>query len=222
MTMLPIWQDLDQDALDRAYDQAVWAPNAQVVMARYDGRSEATRQRLGAPRRLAYGAGAKEALDFFSCACADAPLLVFIHGGAWRAGSAQGYAFVAAGSMWPSGLRLCTGPGRTSGPAGPAGGERPGLAGRPAASLGVDSQRVHLVGHSSGAHLAAVVATGLDRAAATSRWTMPEWRSSALRGMRTAWAARWWWPAEARKARSFSGRLRLGMQPQEPLGRRQP
>ena len=69
-----VWQGLDQSALDRAYDQAAWAPNMQAVLARYAQRSESTRERLGAPRRMAYGTGPNEALDFFPCGRTGAPL----------------------------------------------------------------------------------------------------------------------------------------------------
>ena len=53
------------------------------------------RQRLGAPRRLSYGPTPIEALDLFPAKQANAPINVFIHGGAWRQRTAADYAFLA-------------------------------------------------------------------------------------------------------------------------------
>jgi arylformamidase len=90
-----VWLDLDQQALDEAYDQSVYAPNMQQVIGRYATNSEAARRRLGTARRLAYGPTPKEALDLYAAARSNAPINVFVHGGAWRAGSATDYAFLA-------------------------------------------------------------------------------------------------------------------------------
>src|SRR3954452_12481473 len=60
-----VWLDLDQKALDDAYDQAVYAPNIQQIVGRYATNSEAVRARLGPPQRHTYGASAAEALDIF-------------------------------------------------------------------------------------------------------------------------------------------------------------
>jgi arylformamidase len=86
---------MDQAALDAAYDQNVWAPNREQIIGRYATNSEAARARLGAPRRFAYGAAEVEGLDVHVTDRPDAPINVFIHGGAWRTGLAKNYAFVA-------------------------------------------------------------------------------------------------------------------------------
>ena len=87
--------DYDQKALDDAYDQAVYAANRDQVIARFASASRITRERLGAPQRLAYGGGAIEGLDLYRTRETGAPVNVFIHGGAWRAGLARDYAFPA-------------------------------------------------------------------------------------------------------------------------------
>ncbi len=159
------WQDLDQAALDRAYDQTQWAPNMAQVLQGFAAASEAARQRLGAPRRLRYGPAGVEALDLFECGRDGAPVGVFLHGGAWRSGLARDYAFLAELYVG-AGIHLavpdfawvqdCHGDLRT-------------LADQTqrsitwvhdhAASFGADPSRLFLSGHSSGAHLAAVAAT---------------------------------------------------------------
>ena len=76
-----VWLDLDQAALDAAYDQSVYAPNMEQILDRCRMNSERVRRRLGAPRRHAYGAAPIEKLDVYPTGKAGAPVLVFIHGG---------------------------------------------------------------------------------------------------------------------------------------------
>ena len=90
-----VWLDMDQAALDAAYDQNVWAPNREQIIGRYATNSDSVRARLGAPRRFAYGPAPVEGLDVHVTDHADAPINVFVHGGAWRTGLAKNYAFVA-------------------------------------------------------------------------------------------------------------------------------
>ena len=89
-----VWGDLDQEALDNAYDQLVYAPNRDVILGRIRSASERTRQRLGKPERVPYGATEYEWFDLFRAKRTTgsggtlAPINVFIHGGGWRVGSA--------------------------------------------------------------------------------------------------------------------------------------
>ena len=90
-----VFRDYDQAALDAAYDQSKYAPNLQQLVHRYATNSEITRSRLGAPRRVAYGKEPAEQLDIYRTERPNAPVQVFIHGGAWRSGHASEYAFPA-------------------------------------------------------------------------------------------------------------------------------
>jgi arylformamidase len=90
-----VFLDYDQQALDDAYDQSVYAANREQILARLATNSALVRERLGEPRRFAYGPAAIEGLDVFVAPCRNAPINVFIHGGAWRAGAARNYAFPA-------------------------------------------------------------------------------------------------------------------------------
>jgi len=153
---------MDQQALDDAYDQAVYAPNSVQVAKRRTVNSAEVRARLK-PQRLAYGASPHEMLDLYATAKADAPVMVFIHGGAWRAGSAADNAeaadlFVnagahyavldfinvieAGGSLFPMVEQV-----------------RRGVAWvyRNAKSFGGDPSRLYIAGRSSGSHLGGVV-----------------------------------------------------------------
>jgi arylformamidase len=165
-----VWLDMDQKALDDAYDQLVYAPNRDQVHKRNMFNSDRVRARLGAPKRLAYGSKAVEQLDLFSPLPgkgreAGAPIHVFIHGGAWRARSVKDYAFMAeayvrAGAHW-IGLDF-DGVEGTNGDLLPMADQvRRGVAWvyKNAKSFGGDPDRIHVSGQSSGAHLAGNIVT---------------------------------------------------------------
>jgi arylformamidase len=157
-----VWLDMDQKELDDAYDQSVWAPNREQVMGRWASNSEAARQRLRPPRRLAYGQTPIEWLDVYATSRPNAPVHVFIHGGAWRAGSARDSGFpaemfVRAGAHFVA-LDFINVQ-ETGGDLRPMADQvRQAIAWvyRNAASFGGDPNRLYLSGHSSGGHLAAV------------------------------------------------------------------
>lgn len=158
-----VWLDMDQAELDAAYDQSKYAPNLRQIVTRYATNSEAVRARLGTPRRYAYGPTPIEALDIYTTKRPDAPINIFIHGGAWRGGLAKDYAFPAElfvhagahyvvldfinvieanGSLIPMAEQV-----------------RRAVAWvyRNARSFGGDPDRIYLSGHSSGGHLTGVV-----------------------------------------------------------------
>lgn len=155
----------DQAGLDAAYDQAVWAPNRDIILAAHAAASGASRDRLGLPLRRAYGPSAVEALDIFRAPVAPAPVAIFIHGGAWRGGVAANFAFpaplfVTAGIHYVvpdfawvqdvgGDLRVVTAQVRRA----------IAWVHANAASFGGDPARLYLLGHSSGAHLAAAALT---------------------------------------------------------------
>jgi len=158
-----VWLDLDQQELDDAYDQSKYAANLAQIVKRYATNSEQARARLGAPKRLAYGAIPIEGLDLYPARKPNAPVHVFIHGGAWRSGLAkdsayQAETFVNAGAHY---LAVdFNNVVETKGDLMPMADQvRRAVAWiyRNAASFGGDPNRVFLSGHSSGAHLAGVV-----------------------------------------------------------------
>ena len=162
-----VFLNYTQAELDAAYDQAAYQPNIQQLRDRWIANSERTRARIGLPERHAYGRSEIEKLDIFRTrgTTAPAPIFIFIHGGAWRAGTAKTYAapaetFIhagahyvvpdftwvqdAGGSLFPMAQQV-----------------RRAIAWvwHNAASFGGDRDRLYVGGHSSGAHLAAVALT---------------------------------------------------------------
>ena len=160
-----VFLDYDQIELDAAYDQAVYQPNILQLNKRWASSSARTRARIGEPERCAYGDSGIEQLDLFRTAKSNAPIFVFIHGGAWIRGDAKSYSapaemFVGAGAHYIV-------PDFTS--VADAGGSlfpmaeqmRRAIAWvwRNAASFGGDPNCLYIGGQSSGAHLAAVALT---------------------------------------------------------------
>jgi arylformamidase len=127
------------------------------VLARYAIDSEAVRARLGPPQTLSYGPTEFETLDLYRTRPANAPVMIFLHGGAWRYGRAMDFSFpaetfVRAGAHF---VALDFAPERQVGLDGMVQQVRRAVAWvhRHAASFGGDARRLHVAGHSSGAHL---------------------------------------------------------------------
>jgi arylformamidase len=154
---------MDQKELDDAYDQSVYAPNRDQMNRRRASESDRVRVRLGPPTRVAYGTTPHEMLDIYQTHTGNAPVVVFVHGGAWRFGNAHGSSygaepFVRAGAHFvvldfidviESGGDLIAMVEQV----------RRGVAwtARNAASFGGDPGRLYVTGHSSGAHLGGCV-----------------------------------------------------------------
>ncbi len=90
-----VFLDYDQEEIDYAYDQAPWAPNRDEIERRNEQKSSAAIARLGPPKRVAYGPTEIEKLDIYATRQANAPINMFIHGGAWRRGSSRRAAYMS-------------------------------------------------------------------------------------------------------------------------------
>jgi arylformamidase len=160
-----VWLDMDQQALDDAYDQLVYAPNRDQVGKRRIVNSERARTILGTPRRVAYGPSDIEKLDIYRAARANAPVNIFVHGGAWRANRAADYAFLAepfvnAGAHYviPDFTNVQDASGSLFSMVEQV---RRAVAWvyNNAESFGADPSRLYLTSHSSGSHLAGCAVT---------------------------------------------------------------
>jgi arylformamidase len=160
-----VWLDMDQQALDDAYDQAVYAPNREQVHARRSANSAVARAVLGEPLRFQYGASEIEGVDVYRCKRENAPVNVYIHGGAWRNGRSREFAFLA---------ELFVNAGAHSVIADfknidDVGGNLMAMAKQVRSAVawvynnaqlfGGDPNRLYVTGHSSGGHLSGCVAT---------------------------------------------------------------
>lgn len=160
------WRSLSRDELDWAYDQRQHAPNMQAVLQALAAAGAQVQARQTDWQRLAYGTHAIEQLDWYRCGEPHAPVLFFIHGGAWRSGQARDYAFfvdwvLAAGvdvvipdfhavTDVDGDLRVLY--------------DEVQRALQWVIDAGGPSRALHVAGHSSGAHLAACLGVDADLA----------------------------------------------------------
>ena len=165
-----IWRDMDQAALDAAYDQAAYAPNYRDIVGRMVRNSASLSRHVAAPQTHAYGDTPIESLYYYPAARPNCPIHVHVHGGAWRQRLAKDVVF-------PAEMFLAAGAGfaildfisvdETGGDLRPLSEQvLKGLTwiARHAHELGGDAERIHLSGFSSGAHLASVALTANWRA----------------------------------------------------------
>jgi len=158
-----VWLDMDQQALDDAYDQIVYAPNREQVTQRRIANSVRARTAIGTPERVAYGESEIEKLDIYRTNKANAPVNIFVHGGAWRANRAADYSclaepFVRAGAHFV--ILDFTNVDETDGSLFPMVEQvRRAVAWvyNNAGRFGGDPERLYLTAHSSGSHLGGCV-----------------------------------------------------------------
>jgi arylformamidase len=157
-----VWLDMDQVELDAAYDQSVYAPNIQQIQNRYASNSDITRSRIGNPKRFSYGQTPIEGLDVYLTNRPKAPINIFIHGGAWRAGLAKNFGFKAetfvnAGAHFivPDFINVLEANGDLM-PLIEQVRKAVAWVYKNAASFNGDPNKIYISSHSSGAHLAGV------------------------------------------------------------------
>lgn len=158
-----VFLDYTQEELDRAYDQGVWAGNMDDELAAWRAAIAPARAAVPHYAEHAYGDGPAERLDLYAGTQTNAPIHIHVHGGAWRARSKADGA-VLAPAMVAAGMHFVI-PDFDLLPAV----RMPDMVDQLARALahvhanaarfGGDPERILLSGHSSGAHLAAALAT---------------------------------------------------------------
>lgn len=154
---------LDDPAwLDAQYNNRARVPEAAATLERWAAASAAARDGSPAKRLdIAYGDGPNETLDIFPAAQPNAPLLVFIHGGYWRALDKSDFSFVApsfvadGATVVVPNYALC--PAVTIEDIALQTARAVAWVWRHGAEFGGDASRLALAGHSAGGHLAAML-----------------------------------------------------------------
>ena len=153
---------LDPTWLDAQYNNRARVPDCAAVMQRWAEASALARQGATAARLdVRYGDGAGETLDIFPAANPGAPILVFIHGGYWRALDKADHSFVApafnaqGATVVVPNYALC--PAVSIEHIALQMARAMAWVWRHADSFGGDAARIALAGHSAGGHLAAML-----------------------------------------------------------------
>jgi arylformamidase len=151
---------------DRMYNNRALVPDFADHFAHWTNASAQARDALKPQVDLRYGDGLNETLDIFPAARADAPVVIFIHGGYWRSLDKSDHSFVApalrdmGACVVVVNYALC--PGTTEQPV-----TVPDIAlqmakatawvWRHIAAHGGDRSNISVIGHSAGGHLAAML-----------------------------------------------------------------
>lgn len=156
-------QFLDRAALDQAYSPSRFVPDISWYVREYESRSAAIRDVLGNCQTLHYGAHPAERLDLFPVPGAPEPCdtVVFIHGGYWQELSKDHHSFPAE-AFNAAGLNFAAlgyGLAPALKPADMVRQCRAALHWLMSRSEALEiAPRLHLIGHSAGGQLAAMVA----------------------------------------------------------------
>jgi arylformamidase len=156
------WRTQPAALLEQHFNPRVAVPDFQQALARYATRSAAVRQYLPGAYDLRYGARPQQTFDLHRAAppaTGAPPLVLFLHGGYWRALDKRDHSFVAplfvdAGvTLANVNYDLC--PSVTLDVIVDEICEAVRYFTQHAADVGAAAQRLFLVGHSAGAHLVA-------------------------------------------------------------------
>jgi arylformamidase len=165
-----VYRDFDQQALDFQYNNQAQVADPTRYIDWYRTASETARARVAHIRDVAYASLPDERLDIFLPAGVSRsdrrPAVVFLHGGAWRNLDLAGSSFPAETFTARGALYVSVGFSNM-----PAAGSLDEMVAQVRTALawlwlniesyGGDRNRLHLAGHSSGAHLGAM-ALGTD------------------------------------------------------------
>lgn len=151
----------DTQWLERMYNNRLRVPEHGDYFARWAAESALARRSLPCELDLPYGDAPRERLDAFAAKARGAPLVVFIHGGYWRALDKSFHSFIAAAlhdagaAVVVPNYSLCP---QASIPQITLQVARAvGWAWRHARELRANPARINVIGHSAGGHLAAMM-----------------------------------------------------------------
>ncbi|MBO39820.1 MAG: esterase [Rhodospirillaceae bacterium] len=155
-----IFLDYTQEELDWQYDHSKRFPDTSLFQKERGDASLAAQKKVKGLLNIPYGNDKREVLDIFPAENTKAPVIVFMHGGAWTRGSKEGYSFPAA-EFVPRGVTWVATE-FTNVPEGTLSNQvrqnRDAVAWvyNNAEAYGWDRDKIYIAGHSSGAHMCAM------------------------------------------------------------------
>lgn len=174
----PLFLGYSQDQLDRVFDQSAWAPRMKELEEELASASAAARRQTP-PRTERYGESDAEVLDIFAPpGVRNAPVMVFIHGGAWIRSSKDDASFPAPIFNGRGAIFIAVNYASLASVRMPEMAEQCRRAIewviRNASTFGGDPEQVFLSGHSAGGHLSGCILT--------TDWTARGLSANPIRG----------------------------------------
>src|SRR5271155_3321482 len=155
------WRNWPLAERERQYSPISCVAAIAPYLEAYAARSREAEQRFRCRKNLAWGEGQDDTFDYFPAASADAPLLVYFHGGYWQELSKNESLFAApdcvANGIAFAAIDYTLAPRATLGSIVDQCRRAIASLREQAAKLGFDARRIHVAGSSAGAHLAAML-----------------------------------------------------------------
>ncbi|MFL2668378.1 MAG: alpha/beta hydrolase, partial [Alphaproteobacteria bacterium] len=156
-----VFLDYTQEELNWQYDHSKRFPDTSIFQKERGDASVAAQKKVKGLLNVPYGDDKREVLDIFPAENTEkAPVIVFMHGGAWTRGSKEGYSFPAA-EFVPRGVTWVATE-FTNVPQGTLSNQvrqnRDAVAWvyNNADAYNWDRDRIYIAGHSSGGHMCAM------------------------------------------------------------------
>jgi arylformamidase len=92
-----VYRGYTAEQLDTQYNARAAVPGYEKIFESWRARSSDYRQRSACELDVPYGSGERETLDLFLPDRANAPVLVFLHGGYWRLMDKSDFSYLAEG-----------------------------------------------------------------------------------------------------------------------------
>ena len=155
------WRNWPLAEREREYSPSSCVAAIEPFLDAYVTRSRDAETRFRCRKNLPWGERPDEVFDYFPAASAQAPLLVYIHGGYWQEHSKEESLFAApdcvANGIAFAAIDYTLAPRASVGSIVEQCRRAIGSLQRQAASLGFDARRIYVSGNSAGAHLAAML-----------------------------------------------------------------
>src|SRR5271170_7487646 len=155
------WRNWPLAERERQYSPSSCVAAIAPYLEAYAARSREAQQRFRCQKNLSWGEGLDDTFHYFPAASADAPLLVYFHGGYWQELSKSESLFAAPDCLMNgiafAAIDYSLAPRATLGTIVEQCRRAIASLHRQAATLGFDARRIYVAGNSAGAHLAAML-----------------------------------------------------------------
>jgi arylformamidase len=97
--MNALYRGMDRSSLDAAYNNVKAVADFPAVLSNFRARSAAFYEKANCEKDIPYGKSDRERFDLARGANANAPTIIYVHGGYWQTLTKEDFAFVAEGPL---------------------------------------------------------------------------------------------------------------------------